>query len=33
MPRDILGWRKLFGVMGPSTNTVVQPDYDVLAFR
>jgi maleate isomerase len=30
MPRDILGWRKLFGVMGPSTNTVVQPDYDAL---
>ena len=33
MSRDILGWRKLFGVMGPSTNTVVQPDYDALAFR
>jgi hypothetical protein len=33
MPRDILGGRKLFGVMGPSTNTVVQPDYDALAFR
>jgi maleate isomerase len=33
MPRDIPGWRKLFGVMGPSTNTVVQPDYDALAFR
>ena len=30
MRRDILGWRKLFGVMGPSTNTVVQPDYDML---
>ena len=30
MSRDILGWRKLFGVMGPSTNTVVQPDYDAL---
>jgi maleate isomerase len=30
MSRDILGWRKLFGVMGPSTNTVVQPDYDML---
>jgi len=30
MARDILGWRKLFGVMGPSTNTVVQPDYDMM---
>lgn len=30
MGRDILGWRKLFGVMGPSTNTVVQPDYDMM---
>ncbi|MFN6254314.1 MAG: hypothetical protein ACK4Y5_19890 [Acetobacteraceae bacterium] len=30
MSRDILGWRRLFGVMGPSTNTVVQPDYDML---
>lgn len=27
---NILGWRKLFGVLGPSTNTVVQPDYDDL---
>lgn len=25
---DILGWRKTFGVLGPSTNTVVQPDFD-----
>ncbi|HTY69494.1 MAG TPA: arylmalonate decarboxylase [Alphaproteobacteria bacterium] len=25
---DVLGWRKKFGVMGPSTNTVVQPDFD-----
>ena len=33
MPRDILGWRKLFGVMGPSSETVVQLDYDALAFR
>jgi hypothetical protein len=33
MPRDTPGWRKLFGVMGPSTNTVVQQDYDALAFR
>jgi maleate isomerase len=30
MARDILGWRRLFGVMGPSTNTVVQPDFDRL---
>lgn len=27
-PRDVLGWRRLFGVMAPSTNTVVQPDFD-----
>lgn len=27
---DILGWRKVFGVLGPSTNTVVQPDFDDL---
>ena len=25
---DILGWRKKFGVLGPSTNTVVQPEFD-----
>ncbi len=25
---DVLGWRRKFGVMGPSTNTVVQPDFD-----
>jgi maleate isomerase len=25
---DVLGWRKKFGVLGPSTNTVVQPDFD-----
>ena len=25
---DRLGYRKLFGVLGPSTNTVVQPDFD-----
>ncbi len=30
MVRDVLGWRKLFGVMGPSTNTVVQPDFDMM---
>jgi maleate isomerase len=26
--RDALGWRKKFGVMAPSTNTIVQPDFD-----
>ena len=25
---DILGWRMKFGVLGPSTNTVVQPEFD-----
>lgn len=30
MGRDVRGWRKLFGVMGPSTNTIVQPDFDDL---
>src|SRR4051812_17580971 len=25
---DHLGWRKKFGVLGPSTNTIVQPDMD-----
>lgn len=27
---DRLGWRRLFGVLGPSTNTVVQPEFDDL---
>jgi maleate isomerase len=27
---DVLGWRARFGVMGPSTNTVVQPDFDMM---
>ena len=27
---DVLGWRKKFAVLGPSTNTVVQPDFDDL---
>jgi maleate isomerase len=27
---DNLGFRKLFGVLGPSTNTVVQPDFDAM---
>ena len=26
--QDSLGWRRLFGVLGPSTNTTVQPDFD-----
>ena len=28
MGKDILGYRRLFGAIGPSTNTVVQPDFD-----
>ena len=28
--RDVLGWRCKFGVMAPSTNTIVQPDFDNL---
>ncbi|WP_206664589.1 hypothetical protein [Dankookia rubra] len=28
--RDMLGWRRKSGVMGPSTNTIVQPDFDAL---
>lgn len=24
---DVLGWRAVFGVLAPSTNTVVEPDY------
>jgi maleate isomerase len=27
-PRDALGWRRKFGVIAPSTNTIVQPDLD-----
>ena len=27
---DALGWRHCFGVLGPSTNTVVQPDLDAM---
>jgi maleate isomerase len=26
--RDALGWRRKLGVMAPSTNTIVQPDFD-----
>jgi maleate isomerase len=25
---DVLGWRSVFGILGPSTNTVVQPEFD-----
>ena len=25
---DALGWRAKFGVLGPSTNTIVQPETD-----
>ncbi|WP_428484509.1 maleate cis-trans isomerase family protein [Rhodopila sp.] len=28
--RDILGWRHRFGILGPSTNTVVQPDMEAM---
>jgi maleate isomerase len=28
MMGDVLGWRRKFGVMAPSTNTIVQPDFD-----
>ncbi len=31
--RDALGWRKTFGVVAPSTNTSVQPEYDDLRPR
>ena len=27
---DVLGWRRKFGVLGPSTNTVVEPDFDMM---
>ena len=30
MGKDILGYRRLFGAIGPSTNTTVQPDFDDL---
>jgi maleate isomerase len=28
--RDVLGWRCKFGVLGPSTNTIVQPDFEMM---
>lgn len=30
---DALGWRKKFGVIAPSTNTVVQPEFDMMRPR
>lgn len=27
---DVQGWRAKFGVLGPSTNTIVQPDFDAM---
>ena len=27
---DVLGWRRKFGVIGPSTNTIVQPDFEMM---
>ncbi len=28
--RDALGWRKVFAVFGPSTNTIVQPEFEAM---
>lgn len=33
MTVDALGWRRKFGVIAPSTNTIVQPDFDDLRPR
>jgi len=30
MRRDALGWRAKFAAIGPSTNTVVQPDFEMM---
>lgn len=30
---DVQGWRAKFGVIGPSTNTIVQPDFDDMRPR
>jgi maleate isomerase len=27
---DALGWRMKFGVIAPSTNTIVQPEFDAM---
>ncbi|WP_392531150.1 hypothetical protein [Nostoc sp. C117] len=29
--KDALGWRKKFGVLAPSTNTIVEPDFHAMA--
>ncbi|MCC5627348.1 hypothetical protein LC613_03885 [Nostoc sphaeroides CHAB 2801] len=28
---DALGWRKKFGVLVPSTNTIVEPDFHAIS--
>ena len=28
---DVRGWRKKFGVLAPSTNTMVEPDFYMMA--
>jgi len=28
---DVLGWRKKFGVLLPSSNTIVEPDFYSMA--
>lgn len=28
--RDVLGWRRVFAVFGPSTNTIVQPEMEAM---
>ena len=33
MGQDVQGYRRLFGVIGPSTNTIVQPDFDDMRPR
>jgi maleate isomerase len=30
---DVQGWRAKFGIIGPSTNTIVQPDFDNMRPR
>ena len=30
---DALGWRMKFGVIAPSTNTAVQPEFDAMRPR
>ena len=31
--KDVKGWRRKFGVIGPSTNTIVQPDFDDMRIK